>query len=188
MKQEFYTADYYLGGHLGHEPYAWDNKIWRQFFSHVASKIVEVFNPVTVLDAGCAIGFLVDELRKRHVHAVGFDFSEYAISVAQAHGLKDFVFQEDLISVAHNKIYDLVTCIEIVEHIPEDYAHNAIESLCGLSNHRILFSSTPDDFEESTHFNVRSEDYWLGLFKEFGFYKVGEAPWLCKHALILEKA
>ena len=38
--------------------------------------------PATVLDAGCAMGFLVEWLRKYDIAAEGVDISEYAIQKA----------------------------------------------------------------------------------------------------------
>ncbi|MDD9370982.1 MAG: methyltransferase domain-containing protein, partial [Acidimicrobiales bacterium] len=49
-------------------------------FGMVADKIVRQLAPARVLDAGCAKGFLVQQLRARGVEAFGIDISEYAIS------------------------------------------------------------------------------------------------------------
>ena len=61
-------------------PYEEEN--WRQFFGGVADAIVAQLAPKTVLDAGCAKGFLVAALRERGVDASGFDLSEVAIAEA----------------------------------------------------------------------------------------------------------
>ncbi|OON99695.1 MAG: hypothetical protein ATN35_01470 [Epulopiscium sp. Nele67-Bin004] len=52
----------------------------KKFMKTVAKKIVEKYNPKVVLDAGCAMGFLVEALRNEKVEAYGIDISEYAIS------------------------------------------------------------------------------------------------------------
>ncbi len=61
-------------------PYEEEN--WRQFFGGVADAIVAQIAPKTVLDAGCAKGFLVAALRERGVDASGFDLSEVAVAEA----------------------------------------------------------------------------------------------------------
>ena len=38
---------------------------WLQLFAGIADKIVREIGPRTVLDAGCAMGFLVEALRQR---------------------------------------------------------------------------------------------------------------------------
>ena len=35
----------------------------------------------------------------------------------------------------------------------------------------MLFSSSPDDFAEATHFNVQPPEYWAELFAQHGFYR-----------------
>ena len=79
-QDSFFNAFYYREG-CGRQ-YQRDNE-WLNFFDGIAEKIVQEINPRTVLDAGCAMGFLVEGLRKRGVDAYGIDISEYAIS--QAH-------------------------------------------------------------------------------------------------------
>jgi len=56
------------------------NAHWLGFFGGIADRIVREINPRTALDAGCAMGFLVEALRERGVEAYGVDISEYAIS------------------------------------------------------------------------------------------------------------
>jgi hypothetical protein len=47
--------------------------LWLNFFAHIADKIIEHIQPHTVLDVGCAKGFLVEALRDRGVEAFGLD-------------------------------------------------------------------------------------------------------------------
>ena len=59
--------------------------------------------------------------------------------------------------------YDLITCIEVVEHLPRSMAGTAIANLCHHAD-QILFSSSPDDLDEPTHLNVETTAYWAELF------------------------
>ncbi|MFO0810212.1 MAG: methyltransferase domain-containing protein, partial [Gemmataceae bacterium] len=52
---------------------------WEAFFGGIADRIVSQLRPTTVLDAGCAKGFLVEALRDRGVEAYGIDISGTAI-------------------------------------------------------------------------------------------------------------
>ena len=72
-----------------------DKERWSAFFGGIAEKIIALFHPETVLDAGCAFGYLVSELRKRGVEAYGFDISDYAISNVDA-DFKEFCFVHDI--------------------------------------------------------------------------------------------
>jgi 2-polyprenyl-3-methyl-5-hydroxy-6-metoxy-1,4-benzoquinol methylase len=68
-----YDATYYRVG-CG-VPYE-RNEHWLTFFGKIADAIVREINPGSVLDAGCAMGFLVEALRQRGVEAYGVDISD----------------------------------------------------------------------------------------------------------------
>ena len=73
-----YTKDYYHNG-CGPIPYE-QREYWTGFFGTIADKLIAQHHPKTVLDAGCAMGYLVEALRDRGVEAYGIDISEYALS------------------------------------------------------------------------------------------------------------
>ena len=98
------------------------------------------YHPSSVLDAGCAMGFLVEALRKRGVDAKGIDVSEYAIS--KVHESVAEHCSVGSLSEPLGGRYDLVTCIEVLEHIPAEQADAAIANLCAASD-RLLISTSP---------------------------------------------
>src|SRR2546425_10184937 len=55
------------------------NDHWLDFFDKIARRVVADLGPQSVLDAGCAMGFLVEKLRSYDIEAYGIDVSEYAI-------------------------------------------------------------------------------------------------------------
>ena len=145
---------------------------WKPFFDNIAKNIVEKFNPKTVLDAGCAMGYLVEALRSRGVEAYGFDVSDYAISNADEK-IKPYCFvhsiTDDLPGSLPQK-FDLIVTIEVLEHLfPED-GSKAIKNLCKYSD-TIIFTSTPNDIENMTHLNVQQSEYWCKEFAKNSFFK-----------------
>jgi hypothetical protein len=66
--------------------------------------------------------------------------------------------------------YDLITCIEVLEHLPQAEAELAIASFCAHTDD-VLFSSSPNDFTEPTHINVQPPAYWAGQFAQHGFFR-----------------
>jgi len=167
-----------------HEP-------WLSFFSNIADEIVGKFQPTTFADIGCAYGLLVEALVDRGVDAFGYDCSPYAISKGRSDVRNRLAVHNILDEIPLNtgKKYDLVTCIEVLEHIPADQVDQAIKNLCDSSN-RILFSSSPDDFEESTHFSVLPTKTWLKKFEKHGFYSTSKsyrANYVAPQARVVEK-
>lgn len=180
-----YDENYYEGHFCG-VAYTRNEPHWSRFFGNVADQIVKNLNARTVFDAGCAIGFLVEELRKRHVEAFGRDFSEYAIEKVPE-TLKPFCEVGSIVDPIEGT-YDLVTCIEVIEHMTEADGRLAIANLCTVAP-LILFSSSPDAFDEPTHINVQPPLYWLRIFREFGFAPraAHDPSYLCSWAMLLER-
>ena len=67
MSGELYNEEYYHSG-CGPIPYE-EPGPWMEFFGAVADHIVAELKPEVVLDAGCAMGYLVAALRDRGVKA-----------------------------------------------------------------------------------------------------------------------
>lgn len=141
---------------------------WRTFFGDVASRIVETFRPSNSLDAGCAMGILVGSLRERGVDAEGVDLSAFAIEQADPRA-QGHVRVGSLADPLPRR-YDLITCIEVLEHIEAGRVEAVVANLCSATDTLVL-STTPDDFNEGTHINVRPPSYWTGLFVDQGFHR-----------------
>jgi glycosyltransferase involved in cell wall biosynthesis/2-polyprenyl-3-methyl-5-hydroxy-6-metoxy-1,4-benzoquinol methylase len=141
---------------------------WLSFFAGMADKIVQTIKPRTALDVGCAKGFLVEALRDRGVEAFGLDISEYAIGRVRE-DIKPYCWVGSVLE-SFPRCYDLIVCIEVLEHLPAAEAELAVDNLCRHADD-ILFSSTPDDFTEPTHCNVQPVEYWAEIFARHGFYR-----------------
>jgi hypothetical protein len=66
--------------------------------------------------------------------------------------------------------YDLITCIEVVEHIPPQDADTVLANLCAATD-RLLLSTTPQNYGEPTHFNVQPPEAWTAALAKHGFYR-----------------
>jgi SAM-dependent methyltransferase len=142
---------------------------WLGYFDLFADRVVAELAPSSVLDAGCAIGLLVEKLRERGVEAWGIDISEYAIAHVEQR-VQPYCFVgsiADELPAALPDHFDLVTCIEVVEHMRPGDSANAIARLADVGD-RILFSSSPTDYGETTHVNVRQPEVWSALFARHG--------------------
>lgn len=158
--------DYYYA-HGCNTPYLRDEN-WLAQFGRIADAIVREIQPQTVLDVGCAIGLLVETLRERGVEAYGVDVSEYAIE--QVHSAVREYCRVGGATEPFGRHYDLITCIEVLEHMAPEGAQPAIANLCSHTD-RVLFSSSPFDYAEVTHFNVQPPEYWAQLFAQQNFFR-----------------
>lgn len=145
-----------------------ENAHWAAFFGQVADNIVRQLAPGTVLDAGCAKGFLVKALREREVDANGVDLSSVAVDDAPK-DVQPYLRVGSLTDPIEGH-YDLVTCIEVIEHLDPVDAPSAIANLCGITD-TILLSTTPGDQGEATHVNVQPPERWSQMFATHGFFR-----------------
>jgi SAM-dependent methyltransferase len=156
------------------------NEHWLGFFGAMADAIVRDLRPTTVLDAGCAKGFLVEALRERGVEAWGIDVSEQAISEVHE-SIREFC-QVGSLTEPLPRRYDLVVCVEVLEHITAAEANAAVANLSAATD-RLLLSTTPDDFGEATHVNVQPREAWSAALAQHGLLRDTEhdvsyvTPW-----------
>lgn len=184
---EDYGRCYYNEAHLGgHGDYSWDNDHWRNFFMAVADRLIGAFNPGSVLDVGCARGLLVQSFTVQGVEAWGLDISAHAVASAHEE-IRDRLRVASATEPIEGR-YDLVTCIEVLEHMSEADAQLAIDHLTAITD-RVLFSSSPEDHDEPTHINTNPGEAWAAWFAERGFFRRTDvdvsmiAPW----AVIFER-
>lgn len=141
---------------------------WLTFFGRCADRIVAEIAPASALDAGCAMGFLVEALRDRGVDARGIDISDYAIAQARK-DVRPHLRVADLTAPLDGH-WDLITCIEVLEHMEPDDAARAVANLCAHTDD-VLLSSTPHDHREATHVNVQPLERWIEIFLRNDFVR-----------------
>jgi hypothetical protein len=141
---------------------------WNQFFAAIAERIVRELHPASVLDAGCAIGMLVEQLRNRGVDAYGVDISQYAHD-QMPDGVREHCWVASLTEPLPRR-YDLITSVEVIEHIPAAEGRIALDNICNATD-RLLLSTSPFDYSEPTHLNVNPPEHWSALLAANGFVR-----------------
>lgn len=121
-----------------------------------------------VLDVGCGGGILSESMAQRGAHVTGIDLGEKALKVAQLHRLESGVDVDyRLISVEHMAeenpaAFDVVTCMELLEHVPDPAAVvAACSKLVKPSGH--VFFSTINRNAKAYLFAVIGAEYVLNL-------------------------
>ncbi len=78
-----------------------------------------------VLDVGCGGGILAESMAVSGAEVTGIDLADKSLAVAKLHGLESGVSvtyrsisAEDM-SDAHPAQFDIVTCMEMLEHVPD---------------------------------------------------------------------
>lgn len=165
ISEQWFDASYYTK--YGGRRYQRDDE-WLALFDRIAVRIASDIQPQTVLDVGCALGLLVETLRNRGVDAFGIDISPFAIGQVYE-PFRPFCSQGSAID-SFQRRFDLIVSIEVLEHMAPADAEAAVANFCSHTDD-VLFSSSPFDFAESTHVNVRPPEYWAGEFARHGFFR-----------------
>lgn len=141
-----------------------------EHFKNTAKWLVDEFQPQTVLEIGCAKGYLVKALRELGVSAYGCDMSEYALNEAPEE-VKDYLYRIDITDPEPLSLpkFDLIVSYDTFEHLPEE-SLNTVVSFLKNSGTRYYIKvgtvNTPDWQHDSTHITIKPLDFWKELFSD----------------------
>jgi 2-polyprenyl-6-hydroxyphenyl methylase/3-demethylubiquinone-9 3-methyltransferase len=83
----------------------------------------------TVLDVGCGGGILAEAMAGRAVQVTGIDLAARPLGVARLHaleaGVENLEYREiatEALAAEQPAVYDVVTCMEMLEHVPDPAA------------------------------------------------------------------
>ena len=122
----------------------------------------------TVLDIGCGGGILTESMAQKGADVTGIDLSEKALNVAELHSLEsgvkvryELMAAEDL-AAREPARYDVVTCMEMLEHVPDPAAIvHACATLVKPGGH--VFFSTLNRNPKSYLYAVIGAEYLLRM-------------------------
>jgi len=121
-----------------------------------------------ILDIGCGGGILSESLALEGAEVVGIDLAEAGLEVAKLHLLESgldidyqFISAEDL-TETESESFDVITCLEMLEHVPDPSLIIEACSKLVKSNGRVFFS-TINRNPKSYFFAIVGAEYVLNL-------------------------
>ena len=161
---------------------------WIDGFSSVKGK--------SLLDVGCGGGLLTEAMAWRGASVKGIDMGEAPLSVARLHQLEsglDIDYEKttaEQLAAQSPDAFDVVTCLEMLEHVPEPGA--VIAACAALAKPGAdLYFSTINRNPKAFAFAIVGAEYILNLLPkgthEYGkFIKPSElAGWIRQAGLVL---
>jgi 2-polyprenyl-6-hydroxyphenyl methylase/3-demethylubiquinone-9 3-methyltransferase len=101
----------------------------------------------TVVDIGCGGGILAESMAKSGANVTGIDLSEKALKVADLHSLEsgvqvryELIAAEELAEREAGR-FDVVTCMEMLEHVPDPAAIVAACAKLAKPGGKVFFST-----------------------------------------------
>jgi 2-polyprenyl-6-hydroxyphenyl methylase/3-demethylubiquinone-9 3-methyltransferase len=133
---------------------------WIDRYAHLAGK--------RVLDIGCGGGILAEAMARCGARVTGIDLAEKPLNVARLH-LHESQLEIDYRSVSAEDLaedqagaFDVVTCMELLEHVPDPAAMVAACAKLARRGGRVVFS-TINRNPKAWLFAVVGAEYVLGL-------------------------
>jgi len=132
--------------------------------------IIDWIKPQSVIDVGCGLGTFLHVFAQNGVNdLLGLDGSWVNKTLLEKNLPIDKFLEVDLEKGFRlDRKFDLAICLEVAEHLGEEYAENFIKALT-IASDCILFSAgIPGQFGQN-HVNEKWPDYWQNFFVKFNF-------------------
>ncbi len=163
-----YDRDYFHGVTSGYPPegYAAAHPDWSAWLDVIA----QVVPGGTLVDLGCAYGYLVREAALRGYRSFGLDASTWALS--QEPSLSHRLARADVHQLPlGDATADIITLFDVLEHLERPW-RCLEEAVRVLAPDGLLAGATPDPLffhrPEPTHCFERPPSFWLKLLTELG--------------------
>lgn len=132
----------------------------------LAEILIEMYNPSSVADVGCATGLYLWPFHINGIETIGFDSADYAVENKAV----PTVQQADITNYLNTKKYDLAICLEVLEHIDNDLAGGVIQNLVNMTD-TIIFSAAQPGQKGTGHINCQPKEYWDHQFNMRGYFR-----------------
>lgn len=145
-----------------------------------------------VLDVGCGGGILAESMAEAGAHVTGIDLAEKPLKVAQLHLLESGQqvsyrkISVEALATEQPEHYDVVTCLEMLEHVPDP---QSVVAACAklVKPNGWVFFSTLNRNPKSYLFAILGAEYVLNLLPrgthDFAkFIKPSELAQFCRNA------
>jgi SAM-dependent methyltransferase len=166
LTDEFYDREYFNDGtKSNYAPYGPGD--WADW---LFGMVVGYLNPWSVLDVGCAYGYMVERYSKAGIEAAGFDLSSYAIEQSV---IPLWTWQGDATDIEsyHGLSVDLITATEFAEHLTPEQFRAFLRHGKQVAKRMLLLIAVEDGHEhhDKSHINLQVMDWWENEAREAGW-------------------
>jgi len=141
-------------------------------FDAIASLIIDIVNPRSVVDFGCAVGTALSRFKSKGIKDIlgvdGYWVEEDQLLIEKNEFLRHD-FEGGSISLPRR--YDLAISTEVAEHIHETKADDFIASIVAASD-VVVFSAAIPGQGGDNHYNEQWPSYWVEKFKSFDYQAI----------------
>ena len=130
---------------------------------------------VNALDVGCGTGVGLKYAVDRGKDVYGIDFAD-AREEWKKYGVEDRCKIASALDIPYpDNSFDLVVCLDVMEHIPEGDSLNALKEIRRVGSRAFIFAialtleKEPVGKKVLTHINVKNANWWIQKMSEAGY-------------------
>ena len=181
MKKCIYDSDYFERGVekgiSGYENYRWLPDLTNKSAESIVKEL-NIEKSETILDFGCAKGYLVKAFRNCGYESYGCDISKYAVNSSLEDTRPFLTIQEDPSqSLGLLEKYDWIVSKDVLEHVSYETIDGVLQSFKNQTDNIFIVVPLGDgekyiieDYENDvTHVIRENVDWWLERCKAAGF-------------------
>jgi tetratricopeptide (TPR) repeat protein len=172
-------------------------------YAKLAQAIASIVMVSSSLDLGAGNGLLVESLRFFGVMARGIESANAEAMQHTPLWLREYIaFGVPLEEWGRSARHDLVTCVEVGEHIEASRADELVDACCAVSRRWVYFSAAQPGQGGIGHVNEQPREYWKAKFLARGWTLDADATqalvdklsgltrcwWLARNAMIFRKS
>lgn len=158
-----YDKNYFTEDHLSGDITSEIVKLSKTFFKEITKKDLN-----SVIELGCAAGWLTEKLHKSNLEVFGVEGSIVGYEKCINRGLSNIVMRHDLrLPLNLNKKFDLCFCTEVAEHIEPPFSSVLVSNIINHSD-VVWFSFNSTDGHHH-HSNCQPMKFWVNLFEFFNY-------------------
>ena len=164
--EAYYCSENYIDYHHREDKY---NKLAKELYVYLLDRKLIDTN-TTILDYGCAIGFLLCGLKKLGLKNIsGYDISTFATAIAKSKGV-------NILDTPHGD-YDIMFSLDVFEHMTDDeiitmFNYTSADTLvCRIP---VAKGDDPNFYLEvsradETHINCKNKEQWREFIYGLGY-------------------
>jgi SAM-dependent methyltransferase len=145
--------------HLGGNIYEGDELT---FTPECWSYVLSQYKIKSVLDVGSGRGFAAKWFSDRNLDVTAIDGLE--------DNIKSAIYPTELVDLtkdSYSKSVDLVNCVEVVEHIYQEYLENLLDAIC-CGKYLLMTHAVPGQ-RGYHHVNCQPQEYWVNHVESRGY-------------------
>jgi SAM-dependent methyltransferase len=135
----------------------------------LAQALVDTIDFQTHLEVGCGQGLLMQPLQEQHGKTVrGIEYSRSAEKFV-APVIADRITYGSFVDLPAPGTFDLVSCVEVLEHLPADRADDAVAILARAATKWLYVAAAIPKQPGVGHVNCQPTSYWLRKLDKAGW-------------------